>query len=144
MTLSNAHHLPGPGLSELKGLDILLVEDSWQVGKAMKNLLQLLGAEVAGPAATVTDAEELLAEHAPDVALVDVNLRDGELAYGLIDRLHEQGVPIIVITGYAVLPLSPTKAAAVLQKPVSSAQLLAALRPLLAGKTAQRGSALQS
>jgi CheY-like chemotaxis protein len=143
MTLSNAHHLPGPGLSELKGLGILLVEDSWQVGKAMKNLLQLLGAEVAGPAATTADAQQLLAEHAPDVALVDVNLRDGELAYGLIDRLHEQGVPIIVITGYAILPLSPMKAAAVLQKPVSSAQLLAALRPLLAGKTAQRGSALQ-
>jgi CheY-like chemotaxis protein len=143
MTLSNAHHLPGPGVSELKGLGILLVEDSWQVGKAMKNLLQLLGAEVAGPAATTADAQQLLAEYAPDVALVDVNLRDGELAYGLIDRLHEQGIPIIVITGYASLPLSPMKAAAVLQKPVSSAQLLAALQPLLAGKTAQRGSALQ-
>ena len=143
MTLSNAHHLPGPGLSELKGLGILLVEDSWQVGKAMKTLLQLLGADVAGPAATTADAQQLLAEHAPDVALVDVNLRDGELAYDLIDRLHEKGVPTIVITGYAVLPLSPMKAAAVLQKPVSSVQLLAALRPLLAGKTVQRGTPLQ-
>ena len=143
MTLSNAHHLPGPGLSELKGVGILLVEDSWQVGKAMKNLLQLMGAEVAGPAATTADAQQLLAEHAPDVALVDVNLRDGELAYGLIDRLHEQGVPTIVITGYAVLPLSPMKAAAILQKPVSSVQLLAALRPLLAGKTVLRGTPLQ-
>jgi CheY-like chemotaxis protein len=144
MSLSNDHHTPGTGLPELKGVDILLVEDSWQVGKAMKTLLQVLGAEVAGPAATTADAEQLLAEHAPDVALVDVNLRDGELAYGLIDRLHEQGVPTIVITGYAILPLSPTKAAAVLQKPVSSVQLLAALRPLIAGKTAQRSSSLQS
>ena len=128
----------------LQGVSILLVEDSWQVGKAMKNLLQLLGADVAGPAATTADAERLLSERIPDVALVDVNLRDGELAYGLIDRLHNQGVPIIVITGYAVLPLLPTKAAAVLQKPVSSAQLLAALRPLFAGKTAQRDSPVRS
>jgi CheY-like chemotaxis protein len=144
MTLSNAHDGPAAGPLSLRGVSILLVEDSWQVGKAMKNLLQVLGADVAGPAATTADAEHLVAEHAPDVALVDVNLRDGELAYGLIDRLHNQGVPIIVMTGYAVLPRLPTKAAVILQKPVSSAQLLEALRPLIAGKTAQRDSPLRS
>jgi CheY-like chemotaxis protein len=144
MTLSNAHDGPAAGPLGLRGVSILLVEDSWQVGKAMKNLLQVLGADVAGPAATTADAEHLVAEHAPDVALVDVNLRDGELAYGLIDRLHNQGVPIIVMTGYAVLPRLPTKAAVILQKPVSSAQLLEALRPLIAGKTAQRDSPLRS
>jgi CheY-like chemotaxis protein len=144
MTSSNGYDMLGIGPSDLKGLGILLVEDSWQVGKAMKNLLELLGADVAGPAATTADAEHLLAGHVPDVALVDVNLRDGELAYGLIDRLHDQGVPIIVMTGYAVLPLSPTKTAVILQKPVSSAQLLAALRSLIAEKTAERDSPLQS
>ena len=33
------------------------------------------GAEVVGPAATTTEAERLLSEHAPDVALVDFHLR---------------------------------------------------------------------
>ena len=35
---------------DLKGLDILLVEDSWAVGDALKQLLELLGASVSGPA----------------------------------------------------------------------------------------------
>jgi hypothetical protein len=47
-------------------LEILLVEDSWVLGEAMKDLLELLGADVVGPAATNADAERLLAEHAPD------------------------------------------------------------------------------
>jgi CheY-like chemotaxis protein len=134
---SNAHEPPAAGPLDLKGVSILVVEDSWQLGKAMKNLLQQLGAEVAGPAATTADAERLLCERVPDVALVDINLRDGELAHGLIDRLYDQGVPVIAVTGYAILPLPPVKAAAILQKPLSSAQLLATLRPLLAQKASR-------
>jgi len=115
---------------------ILLVEDSWHVGQAMKNLLRVMGADVAGPAATTAEAERLLCEHAPDVALVDISLRGGERAYGLIDRLHDRGVRVIVISGYAELPLASAKAAAILQKPVSEAQLLATLRPFIAQKAA--------
>jgi len=59
-------------LDDLKGLDILLVEDSWVVGDALKQHLELLGANVAGPAASIAEAESLLAQHSPDVALVDV------------------------------------------------------------------------
>ena len=134
MTSSNADGPPEAVSSDLKGVAILLVEDSWQLGKAMKNLLALLGADVAGPAATTAEAERLLSERVPDVALVDINLRDGELAHGLIDRLDGQGVPVIAITGYAVVPPPPLKAVAILQKPVSTAELLATLRPLIAQK----------
>ena len=75
MTLSNTHDSTGAGLSnDLRGLEILLVEDSWVVGEAMKGLLELLGANVVGPAATTAEAERL-PEHAPDVALVDFHLR---------------------------------------------------------------------
>jgi CheY-like chemotaxis protein len=119
---------------ELQGVGILLVEDSWLVGKAMKTLLRVLGADVAGPAATTADAERLVAEHAPDVAIVDIHLRDGERANNLIDRLHEQGIPVIVLTGYAVVSLPPGKAEAILRKPVSKEQLLASLRPIIAQK----------
>ena len=126
--------------AELEGVSILLVEDSWQVAKALKSLLQILGADVAGPAATVADAEHLISEHIPDVALVDFNLRGGEQASGVIDRLYGHGVPVIVITGYAVIPLAPEKAVAILQKPITSAELLATLRPVIAQKTRVRGS----
>ena len=78
MTPSNTHDPAGAGSSDdLTGLEILLVEDSWSVGEAMKDQLELLGADVVGPAATTADAERLLSEHAPDVALVDFHLRGG-------------------------------------------------------------------
>jgi CheY-like chemotaxis protein len=94
MVSPNARDLPGAGSSDdLSGLDILLVEDSREIAKATKDLLELLGADVAGPVATTAEAERLLSEHAPDVALVDFHLHGGELADGLIARLREQGVP---------------------------------------------------
>jgi DNA-binding NtrC family response regulator len=58
------------------------------------------------------------------------------LATGLIDRLHDRGIPVIVITGYAVLPVAPKNVVTVLQKPVSMELLLATLRPFIAPKPA--------
>ena len=121
---------------DLSGVRILLVEDSWPVGQAMKRLLQVLGAEVAGPAASGAEAERLFSEQTPHLALVDFHLRAGELATGLIDRLHDRGIPVIVITGYAVLPVAPKNVVTVLQKPVSMELLLATLRPFIAPKPA--------
>jgi CheY-like chemotaxis protein len=136
MTSSNTYNPTGAGSSDdLRGLKILLVEDSAIVGEAIKDLLELLGANVVGPAATTAEAERLLSEHAPDVALVDFHQRGGELSYGLIARLHEQGVSVIMISGSSESPsLLPVGAATILEKPFSEAQLLASLRPLLAQK----------
>ena len=100
-TTSGPHSPPTSGSSELKGARILLVEDSWHVGNAIKRLLRALGADVAGPAATIADAERVIAERKPDVAIVDINLRNGERATPLLDRLQEQGIPVIVITGFS-------------------------------------------
>jgi len=72
----------------------------------------------------------------PLVAVVDVNLK-GEMAGGLIEELHDQGVSVVVVSGYAVPPISADKAAAILQKPIDQAQLIAALRPVTVGKSAQ-------
>ena len=135
MTVSSARDTSGAA-EELKGVRILLVEDSWHVGKAMKTLLQLLGAEVAGPAATGAEADRLCSEQVPDLALVDFHLRGGELATGLIDRLHDRGVPVVVITGYAVLPVTSKNVVTILQKPVSKDLLLATIRSFTARRPA--------
>jgi hypothetical protein len=58
---------------------------------------------------------------------VDINLR-GEMAYGLIDQMHDAGVCIVVLTGYAVLPGLKEKVAAVLRKPFNGPEFLAVLR----------------
>ena len=137
MTSSNAHDPSLSGPADLTGVRILVVEDSWHNGIALKSLLKALGAEVIGPVATTSDAERLISEQTPDSALVDFNLRGGELAHGLIDRLNEKGIRVIVISGYAALPLAPGKVSAILQKPIVEAELLAALRPATERKEAR-------
>jgi ActR/RegA family two-component response regulator len=109
---------------------ILIVEDSWHVGKSLKMLLETKGVEVMGPAATTADAERLIAERLPDAAIVDINLRHGERSHGLIDRLQSQGVRVVVLTGYADASLPPVKAAVLLEKPARADVLFASLRPV--------------
>ena len=112
--------------SELAGVRVLVVEDTWHVARAMKGLLESLGMEVIGPAATVSAAKQYAAAQMPALALVDINLK-GERAYGLIDHLHDKDIPIIVVSGYAVLASLTEKAAAILQKPYEASELIAAL-----------------
>jgi CheY-like chemotaxis protein len=119
--------------SELKGLRVLVVEDSWHVANALKSLLAELGVDVTGPAASLPDADRLLAARDPQVAIVDINLK-GEMAYGLIDRLHSRGISVVVISGYAVPQVAQSKVAAVLQKPFSAKSLLAVLRQAAASQ----------
>ena len=114
---------------DLSGLCVLVVDDSWHVSSGLKMLLESWGADVIGPAATTAEAEGMVSERRPDVALVDINLRGGERSYGLIDRLYDQGIRVVVITGYADAALPPGKAAVILQKPVREDQLLVNLRP---------------
>ena len=128
MAVTYVHDLQEPEASDLSGLRVLIVEDSWQVSTALKDLLVECGADVAGPVATTADAARLVSERTVDVALVDINLRGGELAYDLINHLHAQGIRIVVVTGYADVSIDQEKVAAVLQKPVSGPRLLQSLR----------------
>ena len=112
-------------LSALNGVPVLVVEDVWQVAKALKAALEQLGMHVLGPAATTAEARRLLAQ-GPKLAVVDVNL-NGELACSLIDELHVQGVAVIVVSGYAVPPVAMEKASAFLQKPFSPSELVASM-----------------
>jgi DNA-binding response OmpR family regulator len=113
--------------SGLQGVHVLLVEDSWQVADALKLLLEKTGMVVSGPVATVKEAQDLAAENAPRLAIVDVNLK-GEMAYALMDWLHARGIQVLVISGYADLPRSLGQFAAILHKPFTATALLTTLR----------------
>jgi CheY-like chemotaxis protein len=117
-----------PEAGSLLGLRVLVVEDSWHVATAVQSLLRSYGAEVAGPVASTAEAERLVAERIPDVAIVDINLRGGELAYDLIDKLSDLAVRVVVMSGYSALRQHQDKVAAVLHKPITEAELLAAVR----------------
>ena len=130
MPTLNAHSSHDLDPSEdLHGLKILLVEDLPDVGEALKELLILLGASVIGPAATVAEAQSLIVQCLPDVALVDFHLRGGEQSNSLIISLREQGVHVIMLSGSFEL-LAPATSVTLLEKPVSEATLLAHLSPI--------------
>jgi YesN/AraC family two-component response regulator len=123
--MSSAHG-PGSEAAVLNGVTVLVVEDSWHVAKAMKSALEQRGMHVVGPAANTSQARLLVAEHKPKLALVDVNLKT-ELACGLIEELHGQGIQIIVVSGYAVPSLPKGTVAAFLQKPITESDLITML-----------------
>ena len=58
----------------------------------------------------------------------------GEMAYGLVDRLNERGIPVVVVTGYEVLPSLADKVVTILQKPFRAEGLLKTLRSLGAAR----------
>jgi FixJ family two-component response regulator len=64
------------------------------------------------------------------LAIVDVNLR-GEMAYPLMDWLHERGTRVVVITGYGDLPKSLNKVSAILHKPFIEGVLRSTLQRVM-------------
>ena len=106
------------GRGEINGMRVLLVEDSWLVALGLQSILENMGVVVSGPVATVAEAAARLGETGRfDAAVVDMNLR-GEMAYDLVDRLNERDIPVVVVTGYEVLPSLADKAVTILQKPL--------------------------
>ena len=132
--------VPEPGCADLTGVHILVVEDSVDLGVAVTSLLQACGAEVAGPVATIADADRLIAAHLPDAALIDIHLRAGERADELIARLHRRGVRVVVTSGDTSGLEKRVEAAATLSKPFSEAELIAALLPAPAALAANRAA----
>ena len=111
-------------VSPLAGKRVLVVEDTWVVAEALQSLLEETGLVVSGPSATVAEAERLTTEQIPQLAVVDVKLR-GEMAFGLIDWLHDCGVSVVVVSGFISTP--PAKAAAIVRKPFRGAELIETL-----------------
>src|SRR5262249_21858259 len=112
--------------AHLRGLRVLIVEDSWHMAIAVQSLLEGVGMGIAGAAARTTDAERLASVNARRVAGVDRKLQDG-MAFDLIDRLHDLGIRIVVISGFATFSNPLGKATAILRKPFEGAELLDAL-----------------
>jgi DNA-binding NtrC family response regulator len=65
----------------------------------LEDFLDALDLEVAGTADCVSQALELIAEGNCDGAILDVNLRAGEVSWPIADRLAEAGIPFVIATG---------------------------------------------
>ena len=113
-------------------LKVLIVEDDALIAMELEERLSELGYLVLGPAATVEDADAIIAKQRPDAALLDANLA-GVSSVPLGAKLVAQGVPIAFCTGYDKIKNAPPELAAVpiLTKPISDADLVAGLKKLL-------------
>lgn len=81
-------------------LSVLIVEDEVLIAIDLETMLRDNGHEVAGTAASVGDASELLEDLRPDIAVLDVNLR-GRSVVSVALRLHEIAVPFVLASGYS-------------------------------------------
>ena len=80
-----------PG-KELEGRRVLIVEDRYVLASEIAELVRDMGAEVLGPAASVSAAEALVRELRANIALLDVNL-GGEMIFPLAEQLAKQQTP---------------------------------------------------
>ncbi len=115
---------------------VLVVEDDAIVAAHLERVLEQMGYDVVGLAATGEDAIELAGREAPHVVLMDVRLRgemDGTRAAEEI-RLR-WGVPVIYLTAYADEPLIEkaklTSPYGYLAKPVREKELRASIEMAL-------------
>ena len=81
---------------------VLIVEDDPIIGCASAAELEYAGHEVLGPAASTAEAEALIAERRPDLALVDINLEVPGAGVLLARRLKADGIGCIFVSGQAL------------------------------------------
>ncbi|WP_207537654.1 response regulator [Sabulicella rubraurantiaca] len=116
---------------------ILVVEDEYLIARDMAEELEMVGAEVLGPVATLHAAQQLIArsEHI-DAAVLDVKL-GAESVYPVADTLRRRGIPLVFCTGYDRGALAPAFRDALLcEKPSEPADVIRALQDQLESQLA--------
>ena len=112
---------------------VMLCEDEFIVAMDLQLLLEDFGYKVIGPFSEVSAGLNAIEEFVPDVAFLDVNLRDGTV-FPLADALKDRGVHLVFHSGHIddseVLMRYP--GAATCPKPVNTSRLKTALEPPVA------------
>ena len=88
----------------LNGVRVLLLEDEAIVNFAITDVLHEFGYRVSA-CMHLHEALAVIEQDLPDAAVLDVNIR-GEMSYDVAEKLHEKGVPIVFLTGYATFELA--------------------------------------
>ena len=109
--------------------DVLIAEDDPIIAIDFEETILGFGVKTVRTAANVARALEMIAERAPDFALLDVGL-SREKSFAIAERLEALKIPFIFITGYgADVRLPPVFADRPrLPKPYSTDALKALLR----------------
>lgn len=84
-------------------LSVLIVEDEPLITMMIEDFIDVLGHLVAGTADSVASALVRIGQGGLDVAIVDVNLRDGA-CWPVADALAAAGTPFLIASGGHVVP----------------------------------------
>jgi CheY-like chemotaxis protein len=119
MEAASAHTLPG---------DVLIVEDDPIIALDFEETILGFGVKTVRTAGSVAKALELIADRAPDFALLDIGLVR-EKSFAVAERLEALKIPFAFVTGYGAYGAFPAVFAGkpTLPKPYS----IDALRALL-------------
>ena len=109
--------------------DVLIVEDDPIIALDFEDTILGFGVKTVRIAGGVAKALEMIADRAPDFALLDIGLVR-EKSFAIAERLDELKIPFVFVTGYGAIGAFPAAFAGtpILPKPCSTEALRAALR----------------
>src|SRR5260370_10265105 len=104
--------------------DVLIVEDDLIIALDFEDTILGFGVKTVRTAASVARALEMIAERAPDFALLDVGLVH-EKSFAIAERLDALKIPFVFVTGYGPKVAFPHAFAhrPTLEKPYSGEEL---------------------
>lgn len=121
-----------PATDSLSGLSVLVAEDNVILSMHLCMVLEDAGARVVGPFPFVQEALDAIEEEAPDLALLDHALSEGDCG-PVASRLHALGVPFAFFTGHPPDELAPiSRDAPVMRKPSTNGAIVDTLGGLIA------------
>ena len=110
-------------------LDVLIVEDEVLLATELEYLAEEVGFHSVGLAMSSDEAVALACDLHPDLALVDVHLRDGPTGVEVVRKIHEDcgGVALFMTANVKRLPDDFAGACGVIGKPYSGNGVRSAL-----------------
>lgn len=119
---------PMTAMASVKGQNILIVEDEFEIANQLAYEFSTAGANVLGPAPSVERAMDVLgASRLIDAAVLDINLR-GETSLPVADELEQRRVPFVFATAYGdLIPDHRYRRVPRLAKPLGAAAIARAL-----------------
>ena len=121
---------------------ILILDDDPLIAMDCAIVVEEHGYSVLGPAHSVKEAMDLLIGSRPDAAIIDVNLGT-ETSLPVAERLDQDGVPFMVVSGYAERSMpSGLQGRARLSKPYRAQDIAAGVDSLLARETRPKSAEL--
>ncbi|PPU85879.1 response regulator [Xanthomonas populi] len=112
----------------MRGVRVLVVENDDMNAMLLELQLVQAGAAVLGPVGEVAEALQLIKADAPDMAVLDYRLGNGQTSEPIARLLSELGIPFVLATGVASGSIpGGFERGVILTKPYLSEELVGAL-----------------